>query len=110
LISGHALQGLTYLISAVLDAHPPLSGHNLATAKALAVDIGDRRVFAGVHFPSDNLASWLVALKYSDEFWPGRGAVARSLVRDCVQNNSVVYKQLRAGHRFQLLLDEFDAG
>lgn len=31
------------------------------------VDIGDRRVMAQVHYPSDNLASWYVALSFLEE-------------------------------------------
>ena len=30
------------------------------TCERLITDVGDRRVYAGVHYPSDNLASWLV--------------------------------------------------
>jgi hypothetical protein len=31
--------------------------------RQFVIDVGDRRVFAGVHYPSDNLASWYVAMR-----------------------------------------------
>ena len=39
-----------------------LTQAQVTALQALAVDMGDRRVFAGVHYPSDNLLSWFVAL------------------------------------------------
>ena len=60
-ISGHAFEnGLSYLgILRALTA----SGASAAALGACAhmiTDVGDRRVFAGVHYPSDSLASWLL--------------------------------------------------
>jgi hypothetical protein len=61
--SGHCWQGLMmYLKIANSDFLERLSEKKEVSLENLAracVDHGDRRVFAGVHYPSDNVASWL---------------------------------------------------
>lgn len=65
LVSGHCLQG------ALAGCHAfdtwRQAGFNDATSIDLlgqfCCDVGDRRVFAGVHYPSDNLSSWYAALR-----------------------------------------------
>lgn len=60
-ISGHAFEnGLSYL--GVLRALKTsgASAPALGACAHMITDIGDRRVFAGVHYPSDSLASWLL--------------------------------------------------
>ncbi|MEO8369802.1 MAG: phosphatase PAP2 family protein [Candidatus Solibacter sp.] len=57
--SGHALQGMLWVGAAVeqlLNAGEPITD----PLRQYLVDPGDRRVMAGVHYPSDNLASWLM--------------------------------------------------
>jgi len=64
LVSGHCLQASLAGTTAFV-ALRSVFGSNVAAMTALAqltVDIGDRRVYAGVHYPSDNLASWYVAM------------------------------------------------
>jgi hypothetical protein len=63
MISGHCLQGATGGCSAFLLFGRSLDSVSLDVLKQLTVDIGDRRVFAGVHYPSDNLSSWYTAFK-----------------------------------------------
>jgi PAP2 superfamily len=59
--SGHCWQGLEIFLSlAGSDIFDEKTRPFLAKA---CVDIGDRRVIAGVHFPSDNIASWYGAIK-----------------------------------------------
>ncbi len=60
LFCGHCLQGLL-AGAAALTLVTPGSPAELALLQNM-VDMGDRRVFAGVHYPSDNIASWLLAL------------------------------------------------
>jgi len=66
MISGHAIQGLAGLMGVAerfeLDAIA-VDADQWAWIYQLAVDFGDRRVLAGVHYPSDNLASWILALR-----------------------------------------------
>jgi len=69
LISGHSIQGI--LLSRMVlefwlqNNEIEKFDKNDIQIKSLAqyaVNFGDRRVFAGVHYPSDNNASWFVAL------------------------------------------------
>lgn len=64
--SGHCFQGC--FISAGIYESWLLRGFHPTAEQTTAlgqfgVDIGDRRVFAGAHYPSDNLASWMMALR-----------------------------------------------
>jgi hypothetical protein len=67
--SGHAYEG-TMCLGGVIERFL-LNGENLAPQNWLAlqqyaVDIGDRRVMAGVHYPSDNLSSWIMVMRISN--------------------------------------------
>lgn len=65
MMSGHALQGLLLASAAYedwLDQYQSPSADRLASLAQYAVDWGDRRVFAGVHYPTDNICSWGLAL------------------------------------------------
>jgi hypothetical protein len=62
---GHCAQGLL-LVGAVMERFI-LSGANLSAEswsalEQFAVDIGDRRVLARVHYPSDLLSSWFIVM------------------------------------------------
>jgi hypothetical protein len=85
--SGHALQGMMWVGAAVeqlLNAGVTVSD----ALRQYLVDPGDRRVMAGVHYPSDNIASWLMIFlsvpfvfrngDVKNEFW--RAITERSLV------------------------------
>jgi hypothetical protein len=63
MVSGHCLQGATGGCSAWQQFGRSLDSASLEVFKQFTVDIGDRRVFAGVHYPSDNLSSWYTAFK-----------------------------------------------
>ena len=69
MVSGHALQGLMG-VGAVMEKIITLGLHlntdSWQSLRQYAVDIGDRRVMAGVHYPSDNLGSWLTAMRLAD--------------------------------------------
>jgi hypothetical protein len=65
LVSGHCMQGIIGGCAAWValnDAIKSVQGTR-EIFEQFVIDIGDRRVFAGVHYPSDNLASWYVAMK-----------------------------------------------
>jgi hypothetical protein len=73
LCSGHSLQGVLGIgavIEFVLLNGIPLSTGSFCALRQHAVDIGDRRVFAGLHYPSDNLASWIVAMTLANQVFP----------------------------------------
>lgn len=67
--SGHCLQGVLEVAAAVerlLDDKVTLSPEQLLSIAQWGVDIGDRRVMAGVHYPGDNLCSWFIFLRMAD--------------------------------------------
>jgi len=68
LISGHAVQGLIVgcTILESIRADEGLATGNRKGLQAWMTGIGDRRVMAGVHYPTDSLASWIVAAELVD--------------------------------------------
>lgn len=96
MISGHCVEAMMggvatwYALETggLLAVHPAL-GEALARH---TVDAGDRRVFGGVHYPSDNISSWLTGLLMSPQVCPdGRGG---AWLWDSIQRHSRVYKAL----------------
>jgi hypothetical protein len=67
MISGHCFEACMGGLAAAQKAR--LLGFPQVALELIArhtIDVGDRRVFAGVHYPSDNLASWIVALQLAE--------------------------------------------
>jgi hypothetical protein len=97
LISGHAFSGLLVRCGALLDKRLVIESHlhGLSAMKQYMVDIGDRRVFAGAHYPSDNLASWYCALRLCDHFFSNAGQDAKSLMWEAISQHSAVYKAMK---------------
>lgn len=94
--SGHSLQGVMCLggsLERLLDMRFEYTPDRLQAHGQWSVDFGDRRVMAGIHFPSDNLCSWLIFLKAArfifrrPEVWLTIGYAIRNL--------SFVYKTIR---------------
>lgn len=72
-VSGHAMQGLVGTMHAWLSLRRlgyELDRVSEAALAQLAAHIGDRRVMAGVHYPSDSVASWIVALDLVEHVVP----------------------------------------
>jgi hypothetical protein len=68
---GHCLQGLLgigSIMEQIIRGQVQFSGHWEALEQ-FAVDIGDRRVMAGVHYPSDALCSWLISLRLANHVY-----------------------------------------
>lgn len=64
LLSGHCIQGVLggcSVLEALLDGGAEIEAHVLESIQQYMVDWGDRRVFAGVHYMTDNIASWTLA-------------------------------------------------
>ena len=64
--SGHALQSLVGIVALLLDDYfarlsPIKNGDESSLFTDWAAGVSDRRILGGLHFPSDNLASWYVA-------------------------------------------------
>jgi hypothetical protein len=97
LVSGHCLQGCLAGVSAYLLFGASVDFASVEVLGQFTVDVGDRRVFAGVHYPSDNLSSWYTALKLlphvvNDAVLPS----ARSFLWDAINSQSVVFQAIRA--------------
>lgn len=95
LFCGHCLQGLLGG-SAALTLVTPGSPAELALLQNM-VDMGDRRVFAGVHYPSDNIASWILALTMIAGVYAGPWIpLMRSKIWQAIQMGEV-YKSVSGG-------------
>ena len=95
MISGHAFQGLVVRCGGYISNRLMLEA-NLGAVERLqqyAVDVGDRRVFAGVHYPSDNLSSWYCGLRLCDHFFSKAGQAAKDFMWEAIQR-SAVYKAM----------------
>lgn len=97
IVSGHSLQGL--LAGAGAYTTHLLELEKVVAAKKhlqqWAVDVGDRRVFAGVHYPSDNLASWYVALSMCDNYVYGElGQEAKRFLWQAISERSLVFQAM----------------
>jgi hypothetical protein len=71
--SGHSFQAVTGIgavIERLLLEAAQLSPGSWCALRQHTVDIGDRRVFAGLHYPSDNIASWIIAMRLADLVFP----------------------------------------
>jgi len=91
LISGHAVQGLIVgcTILEAIRADEGLARRNHEGLKAWMTGIGDRRVMAGVHYPTDSLASWIVAAELVDYVFAE--PVIREFLREAIRG-SLLYK------------------
>lgn len=95
--SGHCFQGC--LVSAGIYEAWLTRGYTPTAEQLFAlgqfgVDIGDRRVFAGVHYPSDNISSWIMSLRLIDEVCPDK-RVGRFLANS-IKTQSYVFQLLQA--------------
>ena len=80
--SGHCLQGLIGvggIFEFFIEKGTPIIGEHADALRQYGVDIGDRRVMAGVHYPSDNLCSWIIALRMADYVYREAEAVKKEL-------------------------------
>jgi hypothetical protein len=72
MVSGHCLQGSLALVNVVVRfeylIRRELDAKTLGSIQSFLIDGGDRRVFAGVHYPSDNVSSWFTALRLCRHF------------------------------------------
>lgn len=93
--SGHSLQGCL-MVGGVYE-HWMESGFSpspeqRASLQQFAVDIGDRRVFAGVHYPSDNLASWIIASNLAPYVYPSSDVA--EFLWEAIVHYSIVFRHI----------------
>jgi hypothetical protein len=105
LVSGHATQAMFIAIELYLQLMKSTSPSGWQAAlQYFAVDMGDRRVFAGVHYPSDNLASWFMLTKLAPYIWPNDYKLVRNFIHGALEH-SVVYKATLQSAPHTCLLD-----
>lgn len=91
-VSGHCLQGSMGGCAVFAQFDGSVSEASVEIFKQFTVDIGDRRVFAGVHYPSDNMASWYTALKLIPHvFDPSVAWKMQVFLYDAIRSKSDVY-------------------
>jgi hypothetical protein len=98
--SGHCLQGVLdggSVLERLLVDGGPLSVPQLEAFGQWAVDIGDRRVMAGIHYPSDNLCSWLLFLLAADSLYE-RPEEVKKIIGHAIRTRSFIYREL---HRWK---------
>jgi membrane-associated phospholipid phosphatase len=93
MLSGHCLTGLIgrcagFMTSRLRHQLEDVGGA-VVELQQYAVDVGDRRVFAGVHYPSDNIGSWFVALRLCDHMFGEAGQVAKGFMREAISRSAV---------------------
>lgn len=115
IMSGHCLQGLFVATAAYVDQQQQIDQLPGARAALLAfgADFGDRRVFAGVHYPSDNVASWAIALGLAKVCFGAQATVARRFMVDAIRGSRVYLAMVQAasttGSPYKPVIDWIDA-
>ena len=95
-ISGHCIQGTIGVCAIYPICATTMDLVSINSLKQFMVDIGDRRVFAGVHYPSDNLGSWYAAFKLLPHVMDVSVVSAvRAFLWDAINNHSTVFKAIK---------------
>lgn len=92
---GHCLQALisiAALVERLLDDGITLTPDTLVAFGQWAVDIGDRRVMAGLHYPSDNICSWLLCLRLCDNVF--HRCEPKKLMAHAILKQSYVFAEI----------------
>ena len=95
MICGHCAQALLLfgaVIERILLSGTSLSPERWAALEQVAVDIGDRRVMARVHYPSDGLASWIMVLSMADHVFAT--PEVKKHLHSAITKRSVVYQMI----------------
>lgn len=92
--SGHCLEGIIF--SAAIEEYWSSSSVAYSSAQLeelaqYAVDFGDRRVFAGVHYPSDNIGSWIISLRLAKYIF-NDSSQTLSFIRRAIIDKSKVFE------------------
>jgi hypothetical protein len=94
--SGHCFEGCLVAVGIfetwLLETVKPTCDQTRALGQ-FGVDVGDRRVFAGVHYPSDNLASWIMSLRLVGEV--SADVRIRQFLANAITNQSYIFRLLK---------------
>ncbi len=105
--SGHAIDYAIYFAAgAEAMAGSGASSELQSACASCIVDVGDRRVLAGLHYPSDNMASWITLARLLKHF-KERGLLAR--LKRAV-DGSFVLKAVRAHDASQSSVSAYSRG
>jgi hypothetical protein len=93
MISGHCIQGMIgvgTVMERILESGMSFSDDSWQALRQYAVDIGDRRVMAGVHYPSDNLGSWIVLMRLAHRIF--RAVRIKHILWQAIEEQSLIYR------------------
>lgn len=91
-ISGHCIQGMLggcSVLDAWLSSGEEIPGHRLRAIQKYMVDWGDRRVFAGVHYPTDNIGSWTLLRQLTANLFQNAERIEEFVVSAITQHSQV---------------------
>jgi hypothetical protein len=92
MICGHCLDALMTvgaIMERIISGGEDLSDESWQALEQFSVDVGDRRVMAGLHYPSDALSSWLVALRLANHVFKDKNIKRR--LWSAISKRSFVY-------------------
>ncbi|WP_187430957.1 hypothetical protein ROLI_033470 [Roseobacter fucihabitans] len=95
ILSGHCIQG----ILGGCNAFAAWTARGFGNAEAVealkqyAVDWGDRRVFAGVHYLTDNVGSWVLALRLIPHLYSNPAPIL-DFAKDAIRDKSAAYSTI----------------
>ncbi|MEM6550286.1 MAG: hypothetical protein AAF713_21490 [Pseudomonadota bacterium] len=98
LLSGHCIQGILggcAVFEALLEDNAEIEPNLRAMIQQYMVDWGDRRVFAGVHYMTDNIGSWTLARKVIPHLFSGADQI-EALAVDAIVGRSRVFADIVA--------------
>jgi hypothetical protein len=96
LVSGHCLQASLAGCTAFAAFRNSMTPDSIELLKQFTVDVGDRRVFAGVHYPSDNLSSWYTALQLVPYVFDEQlSATIKAFLWEAINIKSVVFDAIK---------------
>lgn len=95
MISGHCFETAMAGITAFYRAREIGCGADALDAIVRhAIDVGDRRVIAGVHYPSDNISSWITAMAIAEHVCFDRDGA--TWLWKGLQRHSIVFEAIRS--------------
>lgn len=95
--SGHSFMGALMacsVLEAWLDREIDATEDQLKALAHFGMDQGDRRVFAGVHYPSDNVVSWALAVNLIPKIYRHSGVIL-AFMQNAIKSHSAVYDVIK---------------
>lgn len=101
--SGHCYQGIVHsghVLQKWRDAADDgaVPTDDFFALQQYAVDFGDRRVFAGVHYPTDNISSWILALKLQKHMFDDADEIEKFAI-EAIRDRSAVYNLIQTHYQ-----------